>query len=190
MTILRTPHRVVTMKKCGGDYVYLGLLNGIRQILSENQAAIRDEKINLMVNVDSVPLYKSSCAQFWPILCRFHKLPPFIVAIYYGNKKPSNVEDFVLDFFTEYRKSRNDGVEFGGVKLSIEIFSFVCDVPARQFLKSIKGHNGYWSCELCEIQGLYESHVLFFTPLTVLHALMIYLTIMVMLGNIKFNGLA
>ena len=32
-------------------------------------------------------------------------------------------------------------------------------------------------------------HVLFFTPLTVLHALMIYLTIMVMLGNIKFDGL-
>ena len=139
------------MKKCGGDYVYLGLLNGIRRILSENQAAIPDEKINLIVNVDGVPLYKSSGAQFWPILCRFHTLPPSIVAIYYGNKKPSSVEDFVLDFFTEYRNLRNDGVEFGGVKLSIEIFSFVCDAPARQFLKSIKGHNGY-----C-IQGLYES---------------------------------
>ena len=85
------------MKKCGGDYVYLGLLNGIKRILSENQAAIPDKKINLIVNVDGVPLYKSSSAQFCPILCRFHKLPPFIVAIYYGNKKPSNVEDFVLD---------------------------------------------------------------------------------------------
>ena len=85
------------MKKCGGDYVYLGLLNGIKRILSENQAAIPDKKINLIVNVDGVPLYKSSSAQFCPILCRFHKLPPFIVAIYCGNKKPSNVEDFVLD---------------------------------------------------------------------------------------------
>ena len=156
-TILRTPRQVVTIKKCGGDYVYLGLLNGIKRILSENQAAIPDKKINLIVNVDGVLLYKSSGAQFWPILCRFHKLPPFIVAIYYGNKKPSNVEDFVLDFFTEYRNLRNDGVEFGGVKLSIEFFSFVCDAPARQFLKAIKGHNGYWSCERCEIQGLYES---------------------------------
>ena len=51
---------------------------------------------------------------------------------------------------------RNDGVEFGGVKLSTEIFSFLCDAPARQFLKAIKGHNGYCSCEQCEIQGLYE----------------------------------
>ena len=41
--------------------------------------------------------------------------------------------------------------------MSIEFFSFVCDAPARQFLKAIKGHNGYWSCERCEIQGLYES---------------------------------
>ena len=56
------------------------------------------------------------------MLCRFNELPPFIVAIYYGNKKPSNVEDFALDFFTEYRNLRNDGVEFGGVKPNIEIF--------------------------------------------------------------------
>ena len=52
------------MKKCEGDYVYLGLLNGIKRILSENQAAIHDKKINLIVNVDGVPLYKSSGAQF------------------------------------------------------------------------------------------------------------------------------
>ena len=90
------------MKKCGGDYVYLGLLNSVKRIVSENQAAIPEKKINLIVNVDGVPLYKSSGAQFWPILCRVYKLPPFIVAIYYGNKKPSNVEDFVLDFLTEY----------------------------------------------------------------------------------------
>ena len=95
----------------------------------------------MVVNVDGVPLCKSSGAQFWPILCRFYQLPPFIDAIYYGNKKPSNVKDFVLDFFTEYRNLRNDGVEYGGVKLNIEIFSFVCDAPARQFLKAIKGHN-------------------------------------------------
>ena len=76
----------------------------------------------MIVNVNGVTLYKSSGSQFWPILCRFNELPPFIVEIYYGNKKPSNVEDFALDFFTEYRNLRNDGVEFGGVKPNIEIF--------------------------------------------------------------------
>ena len=129
------------MKKCGGDYVYLGLLNSVKRIVSENQAAIPEQKINLIVNVDGVPLYKSSGAQFWPVLCRFHKSPSFIVAIYYGNKKPYNVEDFILDFFTEYRNLRNEGAEFGGVKLNIEIFPFVCDAPGSQFLKAIKGHN-------------------------------------------------
>ena len=33
------------------------------------------------------------------------------------------------------------------------------------------------------------NHHVVFKPLAVLHALMIYLTIMVMLRNIKFNGL-
>ena len=49
--------------------------------------------------------------------------------------------------------------------MSTEFFSFVCDAPARQFLKAIKGHNGYWSCERCEIQGLYESSRIVFHPI-------------------------
>ena len=60
----------------GGDYIYLGLLNRIRRILSENQAAIPVKIINLIVNVDGIPLRKSSGAKFWLILCRFHKLLP------------------------------------------------------------------------------------------------------------------
>ena len=32
---------------------------------------------------------------------------------------------FFLIFFTEYRNLRNSGIEFGGVKLSIESFSFM-----------------------------------------------------------------
>ena len=177
------------MKKCGSDHVYLGLLNGINWILSENQAAIPDEKINLIVNVDGVPLYKSSGDQFWPILCRFHKLPTFIIAIDYGNKKPSNVEDFVLDFFKKYWNLQNDGVEFQGVKLSIEIFSFVCDAPAKQFLKAIKDHNGYWSCGRCEIQGLYESSWIVFHTIDCTPRVNDIFNNLVMLGNIKFNGL-
>ena len=119
-TIFRTPcGQVVTMKNFGGDCVYLGLQNGIKRILSENEAAISDKNINLIVNLDLFPLFKSIGAQFWPILCRFHKLPPFTGAIYYSNKKPSNVEDFAHNFCTEYGNLWNDSEDFGGVQLSI-----------------------------------------------------------------------
>ena len=30
---------------------------------------------------------------------------------------------------------------------------FTCDAPARQFLKCVKGHSGFYSCERCEIKG-------------------------------------
>ena len=44
------------MKKCGGDYVYLGLLNSMGRIFCENQAIISDQKINLIVDLDGVLL--------------------------------------------------------------------------------------------------------------------------------------
>ena len=43
-------------------------------------------------------------------------------------------------------------------------FSFVFVAPGRQFLKPAKGHNRYWSCEQCKLQGLHElSYIVFHT---------------------------
>lgn len=33
------------------------------------------------------------------------------------------------------------------------IHCFVCDKPARSFIKGVKGHTGHWSCERCTIEG-------------------------------------
>lgn len=38
----------------------------------------------------------------------------------------------------------------------MSIKAFVCDAPARAFLKNIKGHPGYDSCERCIIKGEYK----------------------------------
>ena len=89
------------VKKCGSDYVYLGLLNGMRRIFCENQAIIPDQKINLLVKVDGALLYKSANAEFWSVLFCFQKMPPFFFWIYYGNRKPFIVEEFVLEVFTK-----------------------------------------------------------------------------------------
>ena len=32
---------------------------------------------------------------------------------------------------------------------------FVCDRPARSFIKCMKGHGGYYACERCEVEGEY-----------------------------------
>lgn len=40
-------------------------------------------------------------------------------------------------------------------------FAFVCDAPARAFLKCIKGHTAYYSCERCIIKGTWTGRVVF-----------------------------
>lgn len=48
-----------------------------------------------------------------------------------------------------------DGILVGNKKISVSIHSFVCDAPARAYLKGIKGHSGYSSCERCTEVGEY-----------------------------------
>lgn len=40
-------------------------------------------------------------------------------------------------------------------KIIIEIEAFCCDAPARAFIKNTKGHNAYYGCDKCIVQGTY-----------------------------------
>lgn len=39
---------------------------------------------------------------------------------------------------------------------------FICDKPARAFVKATKGHSGYFNCERCTLKGLrYKNRIVF-----------------------------
>ena len=58
-TLLKTQRQVYTEIKCGGDYIYLVISNGIfRGFASNSYLQMDSNTIDLAVNVD-VPLYKS-----------------------------------------------------------------------------------------------------------------------------------
>ena len=59
---------------------------------------------------------------------------------------------------TEYKKLRKDGLTLNSVHFAVKISALICDAPARQCLKSIKGHTGYDSCERCTIRGVHQEH--------------------------------
>lgn len=40
---------------------------------------------------------------------------------------------------------------------SVKIYNFICDAPARAFIKCIKIHTGYASCEKCTEYGKYAN---------------------------------
>lgn len=59
-TLLKTPRNVTVAKKCGGEYVYIGIEKGIRLILKDfPQESYSSQMVDLLVNTDGVPLYIS-----------------------------------------------------------------------------------------------------------------------------------
>lgn len=160
-TLLKTPRSVETDVKCGGDYIYIGLESEIKRVLQIENLIILNNIIKLQVNVDGIPLWKSKNTQFWPILCSFNGCDPFTVALFCGNSKPTSVRDFLSDFLEEYSNLIENGITLGMKNYSIEIENFVCDAPARSFLKYIKQHNAYYSCERCIERGTWEGRVIF-----------------------------
>ena len=106
-------------------------------------------------------VYKSSGTQLWPILCMVENSTPFIVSIFCGGHKPTSVADFLIDFLNEYRQLSENGFLYEGAKYFVKLKAFVCDVPAREFIKSVKNHNGYFSCERCTVKGSWEGRVVY-----------------------------
>ena len=103
----------------------------------------------------TLPVFKSSCTQLWPILCCVGQSQPAIVALFLGKSKPSSVDEFLEDFVAEirdlqlnnYKCELCDDSEVSRVPFVLH--SVVCDAPARAFIKKIKGHNSLHACERC-----------------------------------------
>ena len=155
-TLLQTPREISVETKFGGDYFYLGIERELAKKVQSNKGL--DSRIRLTVNIDGMPLFKSSNKSLWPILGLIvddKEECPFPIAIFYGVGKPNDCTGFLKDFLIEYRELITHGFTVNKVKYSIEIVSIICDAPARQYLKSIKAHNSYQGCERCEVQGEY-----------------------------------
>ena len=148
-TVLKTKRTVAVARKSGGEYTYIG----IRQAISKQPINFDTTKISLIVNIDGLPLFKSSDLQVWPILEKLETGNPFIIALFCGSGKPDSVEEFMEDFLKEYKHLSENGIVLNDKVKSFAIECFTCDAPARQMLKSIKGHTGYSSCERCSVVG-------------------------------------
>ena len=147
------------VEKCGGSYKYLGLANGITRVL--NAVTYEIGQINLIDNTDGIPVFKSLNKQVWPILCIFGGFHPFLLTVFFSEKKPNDVNSFPTDSFQEYELLKKNQFDFQHKHYTVNILAFVCDGPAREFLKSIKSHNAYYTCERCIVQGRWEGRVLF-----------------------------
>lgn len=114
--------------------------------------------INLGINIDGLPLSKSSTSSLWPILgCVLPYKEIFIICAYYRYKKPANCNEFLQDFVVEMIELINNGIFLCEKLYNIKIKQILCDAPTKSFILNIKGHSGYFSCTKCIIEGEYRN---------------------------------
>ncbi len=164
-TLLRTRNFIKPQEIAGGCFCYFEIKNGI----IDNISSVNSNTITLQINIDGLPLFKSSKTELWLILGMIEKFcdrmqinrHPFIIGVYCGNKKPSDLDQYLNDFVTEAVELQTNGIILDGRHYNVKISSFVCDMPARIYSKATKGHGGYHGCDRCEQNGEYHGRVTF-----------------------------
>lgn len=147
----------------GGWYYHFGIKETVLAQLSGLKLDDLDEspEIRLHIGIDGVPLFRSSNTQFWPILglvIEPQRSGPFIIGLFSGNEKPKSVGEYMEDFVAEMEQIQaSNGLYCDGKMIRISVSAFICDAPARAFVKQVKGHSGYCACEKCTTHGIYRT---------------------------------
>lgn len=157
-TLLNTPSCVSVVPVEPGFYSHICLVNNLQRILENVKEDVSDVK--LLVNVDGLPLFKSSKNQLWPILGMVANVPSIIkivfpIGIYCGQSKPKSSSSYLREFVEEIKKLMMEGFYVNQKLLTVSIKGFICDAPAKSFILNVKGHTGYYSCTKCIQPGVW-----------------------------------
>ena len=158
-TLLKTFTRYDILEICGGQYYHFGIEAGIKaKIKNCLEILVNDYCFGLQINIDGLPLFKSTSHQFWPILGRLENVPnqePFIIGLFSGKCKPADLNSYLQRFVEEYCELQINGFNYDNLTLKVKITSVICDTPARAFVKNTKLYSGYHGCDKCTQNGVW-----------------------------------
>lgn len=142
----------------GGEMWYKDLRVNLDQMLLQDYLQVH-RKIIIDINIDGLPLFKSSKLKFWPILGHLVGTlnEPFIITVYCGKSDPQNIEEYLEKYVNELEDLFHNGYEYEGNNYEVIIRNYILDAPARAFIKCCKGHSGYAACEKCTVIGEYNN---------------------------------
>ena len=143
-TLLQTPSTIMNLNNMvqtgssptDGQYWHHGLELCLKQCFRNIKQSL---KISININIDGLPIFKSSNEQFWPILFNIHEFPnlsPMVIGIYSGNKKPKDISSFITPFVQEAKNILEEGIMINDkYHITVKIRCFICDSPARAFVE-------------------------------------------------------
>ncbi len=138
------------------NFEHFGLIEGLARKI-RNGVAPGIHRLELQINIDGIPLYRSSTTNFWPILGRLsngYDCRPFVISVYCGPSKPPDLKSFLGPFIEEMKKLENRSLKVDGRSFHVYLKSVVCDAPARSFVKQTISVNGKFGCDRCEQIGI------------------------------------
>jgi hypothetical protein len=136
-----------------GQYVNFGLKAQLTLAILKHPPDAN--AVFLTFHIDGLPLFKSSALQLMPILFSMYHatdLPPFVACMFAGKSKPP-LSAFLKDFVVELKELLSIGIVVKEVRYSVKVRCFVCDAPARAYVKGVQGHTGRCACEHCMQTG-------------------------------------
>ena len=94
-TLLGTIKIVNTEIKSGMQYHHLPLVDGLLKNFRSYPEHVREnvDSLEISINVDGIPLFKSSSSSMWPVLCgilNIHPVKIFPVTLTFGDHKPND----------------------------------------------------------------------------------------------------
>jgi len=146
-TLLATPTGCNVKLLPPGEYISFDWTTTLAKILEKLDYS---PVCKLQINIDGIPIYRSSNKQFWPILgCVVGQKSVFTIGIYSGNGKPGSVDAFLDEFVDSCLLLCKNGLVINNHKIQVNLSAFICDAPARAFISGVKNHTGYYACSKC-----------------------------------------
>lgn len=149
-TFLKTPTTVKLHRESNIEYFQYAVCDQVKKALekggfSTNSSALPDV-LCLSLNVDGLPVFKSSRCTFWPVLAKLHVegSPVFPLMLSSGPGKPydSAFLPILKEVFKEVRRFCQSGFDFSGRHFIVHVVGLPCDAPARAMVRSSKGYMG------------------------------------------------
>ena len=159
--LCNTPNKINIQVLAGGTYAHYGLERALTEqlpyVLLQCTSDVRiSVTLQINVNIDGLPISKSSKSQLWPILGQIigtqnQYLEPFLIGAFHGNSKPSSVVQFLEAFITEYTKLNSEGFMYNNRRYFVKLNAVLADTPARNFITCFPAHNS--RCGKCIQSG-------------------------------------
>lgn len=158
-TVLNTPTVVASSKITlieGGEYLHIGFKKTLIKQLESLPPNSLPEALAIDLSTDGAKVDKGEF-QFWPHQYKIFNIPnskPFIVGIYKGKGKPSDIFAFYEQLIQEITTIREEGgIAIYGRHLPVTVRCLIADAPARALVLNHFGHNSVKSCSKCKVEG-------------------------------------